>query len=71
MPSPFGHRIQLYDAERTICDLLRSRSKFDQALVIQALKSYAKSPTRHIAKLMKFATLFGVAKLLRIYLEVL
>ncbi len=71
MPSPFGHRIQLYDAERTICDLLRLRSKFDQALVIQALKSYAKSPTRHIAKLIKFAALFGVAKLLRIYLEVL
>ncbi len=71
MPSPFGHRIQLYDAERTLCDLIRSRSKLDKGLVIQAVKTYARRSNRNMIKLMNYASTFQVAKILRTYLEVL
>jgi hypothetical protein len=71
MPSPFGHPIQLYDKERTLCDLIRSRSKLDKALMIQALKSYAVDRKRNMTKLMTYAAQFDVANIIRTYLEVL
>jgi len=39
----FGNEVRCYDAERTICDLLRSRNRMDEETVISAIKNYAKS----------------------------
>ena len=54
-----------------LCDLIRSRSKLDKALMIQALKSYAVDRKRNMTKLMTYAVQFDVANIIRTYLEVL
>ena len=43
--TPFGHTVPVYDMERTICDLLRSRSRIEIQTFQGALKSYAVSYT--------------------------
>lgn len=67
----FNHRIPMYDLERTVCDLIRSRSFFEIQDFQTALKTYILRPDKNMNKLMDYAPLFHIEKLLRQYLEVL
>ena len=69
--SPFGRPIRAYDAERTLCDMLRSRHQMDGALFPEALKRYVRRKNKNIPLLMRYAESLRVDKLLRQYLEVL
>ena len=69
--SPFGRPIRAYDAERTLCDMLRSRRQMDGALFPEALKRYVRRKSKNIPLLMRYAESLRVDKLLRQYLEVL
>ncbi len=71
MKTPFGNPVPVYDAERTICDLIRSRSGIEAQIFQEALKQYTMRGDRDLRKLMNYARLFHVEKLLRQYLEVL
>lgn len=67
----FGHSVLVYDMERTICDLLRSRKNIDIQVFQDALKHYARRKDKNLRMLMKYASIFHVEKILRPYLEVL
>lgn len=69
--TPFGHIVPAYDMERTICDLLRSRSRIEEQSFQSALKQYAVRTDKNLRTLMHYARLFHVEKKLRQYLEVL
>ena len=69
--TPFGHTVPVYDMERTICDLLRSRSRIEIQTFQGALKSYARRKDKNLRALMQYAGMFKVEKILRQYLEVL
>ena len=69
--TPFGHTVPVYDMERTICDLLRSRSRIEFQTFQGALKSYARRKDKNLRALMQYAGMFKVEKILRQYLEVL
>ena len=71
MKTPFGNSVPVYDAERTICDIVRSRSGIEMQTFQDALKQYAARREKDLRKLMRYAQLFRVEKLLRQYLEVL
>ena len=71
MDTPFGNAVPVYDAERTICDLIRSRSNIEMQTFQDALKQYARSREKDLRKLMRDARMFHVEKILRQYLEVL
>lgn len=71
MNTPFGNPVPVYDAERTVCDLIRSRSGIEMQTFQDALKQYAKRKEKDLRKLMRYAQMFHVEKLLRQYLEVL
>jgi len=71
MNTPFGNPVPVYDAERTVCDLIRSRSGIEMQTFQDALKQYAKRKDKDLRKLMRYAQMFRVEKLLRQYLEVL
>ena len=71
MDTPFGNAVPVYDAERTICDLIRSRSSIEMQTFQDALKHYARSREKNLRKLMRNAKMFHVKKILRQYLEVL
>lgn len=66
-----GNEVRCYNAERTICDLVRSRNRLDEETVISAIKNYAVSPEKNLNVLAVYASQFGVDKVLRRYMEVL
>lgn len=67
----FGHTVPIYDMERTICDLLRSRNSMEMQTFQGALKMYARRKDKDLRTLMRYAGMFRVEKILRQYLEVL
>lgn len=67
----FGHMIPMYDLERTICDLVRSRSSFEIQDFQTAIKTYVSRPDKNLNLLMTYAPLFRVEKIIRQYMEVL
>ena len=67
----FGNTVPMYDKERTICDLIRSRSNFEIQGFNTALRSYARTSDKDIGRLFEYAKHFSIDKILRTYLEVL
>lgn len=67
----FGNEVRCYDAERTICDLLRSRNRMDEETVISAIKNYAAFSNKDLNRLAVYAEKLRVAKILKQYMEVL
>ena len=66
-----GNEVRCYNAERTMCDLLRSRNRLDEETVISAIKNYVSSPCKNLNLLALYASEFRVDKELKKYLEVL
>ena len=69
--TPAGNEVPVYDLERTICDMIRSRNKVGTETFLAALKLYAASPKKDLNKLHSYAKKIRVANVLRQYLEVL
>lgn len=69
--SPHGKEIIAYDMERTICDMIRSKSRMDIQIFTDALKRYSKRKNKDLNTLMKYAQKFKIAQKVREYMEVL
>lgn len=67
----FGNPVPCYDAERTLCDILRSRRRIDDETVIAAIKNYAKKTQKDLFKLYDYATRLSVLSAVQQYMEVL
>lgn len=67
----YGHDIPLYNRERTICDLIRSRNRFEIQDFQTALKTYIMGKNKNLNRLMEYAKLFHVDKKIKEYMEVL
>ena len=57
----FGNTIKVYDEERTICDVIKYRDKYDAETFIKAIKLYVKK-TNNQLKLFKYARVMGIEK---------
>lgn len=66
-----GHIVKAYNAERTICDLFRSRRNIEIQDLQDAIKTYICLKDKNIPLLMRYAKAFSVEKIVRQYLEVL
>jgi len=69
--SPSGHLVRTYNAERTICDLFRSRSRIEVQDLQIAVKEYVRSKEKNIPQLLRYARSFSVEKQVQQYLEAL
>lgn len=67
----FGREVRIYDKERAICDVIRSRNTMDVSIVNDSIKKYIALKDKDILKLLKYAKAFKIDKVLRPYLEVL
>ena len=65
-----GNIVRCYDPERTICDIIRSRSRMDEETVIAAIKNYGACKEKNLNNLGKYAEQFRVSKEVRRYMEV-
>lgn len=69
--TPMGNQVNAYDLERTICDIVRSRSKIGTETFLAALKAYAASSKKNLNLLDSYAKQMRLAGVVRKYLEVL
>ncbi|MBR9648583.1 type IV toxin-antitoxin system AbiEi family antitoxin domain-containing protein [Clostridium tyrobutyricum] len=67
----FKNNIRLYNVERTICDIVRSRNKIDIQILNEALKRYIKLKSADFTLLGEYAKKFHVDKIIKEYMEVL
>ena len=57
----FGNIVKTYDEERTICDVIKYRDKYDSETFIKAIKIYIQNHNNQ-SKLFKYAKELGVEK---------
>ena len=69
--TPMGNAVKCYNAERTLCDVVRSRSNIDKQDLTSALSTYVKRRDRNIPQLIRYAKELRVEQIVRQYLEVL
>ena len=69
--TPAGNDVPVYDLERTICDVIRSRNKLGTETFLAALKLYAANPKKDLNNLNDYAKELRVSNILRPYIEVL
>ncbi|MDP4145817.1 MAG: Abortive infection protein AbiEi [Bacillota bacterium] len=66
-----GHKIRVYDLEKTICDCIRYRNKIGPELVKEGMNEYMKRKDRNLSKLIMYAQKCKVERKVKEYLEVL
>ena len=71
MASPAGNLMKVYNIERSLCDIVKARHDADIQVVNQAMKTYATSKEKDIAKLMRYADQLRVKSKVMQYMEVL
>lgn len=69
--TPGGNVVRAYNAERTLCDILRPHSCVDIQVVTEAFKRYTVNLDKNIPVLSEYAKRLKVEVRLRSYLEVL
>ncbi|MDR3304618.1 MAG: type IV toxin-antitoxin system AbiEi family antitoxin domain-containing protein [Clostridiales Family XIII bacterium] len=66
-----GNPLRVYDIERTLCDIVQTKSRCDAQIVAPAMKQYALSKEKNIPKLMSYAAALRVENRVRGFMEVL
>jgi predicted transcriptional regulator of viral defense system len=65
------HKVRVYNIERTLCDILRTRDASDSETIRQAMISYSQMKQKDIGRLVHYADLFKVREPINNYMEVL
>jgi predicted transcriptional regulator of viral defense system len=71
LETTLGNTIRIYNLERTICDLLRSRNRIDIQIFSDALKRVVKKKHLDYVLLSEYARKLNVENILNTYMEVL
>lgn len=71
LKTTFGNEVNCYNAERTICDLVRSHNKIDEETFLSGIKNYAASRTKDLALLGRYAKQFHIFDKIQFYMGVL
>ncbi len=67
----FGNEVACYDMERTICDLVRFRSKIDVEIFRKAINGYKIHPNRDFLKLRQYSKVFKISSKINELLDVI
>ena len=69
--SPDGNKVQLYDKERCIIDLIKRKDKMDKQIYLHALRQYFADSTTDKSQLIRYAKIFHVERPVRDYMDIL
>ena len=69
--TPSGNSVIAYNAERTLCDILRPRSGVEIGITAEAFKRYIKRKDKNIPLLSEYSKIMKVEEKVSSYLEVL
>lgn len=68
--TPMGNKVRVYDIERCICDIIRSKNRMDSEFVKYSIREYIKRKDKDIIKLYKYADKIGIKKEVMDFIEV-
>ena len=67
----YGRPINIYNKERTVCDIVRNRNNMDVAILNDAIRRYLKQKDKNIPLLLRYAGKLNIQNTLREYLKIL
>lgn len=65
-----GNKVRVYDIERCICDIIRSKNRMDLEHVKHSIREYLKRKDKDLTKLSIYAEKLGIKKEVMDYMEV-
>ena len=68
--TPIGNNVRVYDIERCICDIIRSKNRMDSEHVKYSIRAYLKRKDKDLVKLSNYAKEMGIKKEVMNYIEV-
>lgn len=68
--TPMGNKVRVYDIERCICDIIRSKNRMDLEHVKYSIREYIKRKDKNLMKLSKYADKMGIKKEVMDFVEV-
>ena len=68
--TPMGNKVRVYDIERCICDIIRSKNRMDSEHVKYSIREYIKRKDKDLIKLSKYADKMGIKKEVMDFVEV-
>lgn len=66
--TPMGNKVKVYDIERCICDIIRSKNRMDSEHVKHSVREYVKRKDKDLVKLSLYAEKLGVKEVVMDYL---
>ena len=66
-----GNEVKVYDIDKTICDLIKNKSKFDIQVFKYALNEYIKRKDKNLINLINYSKVMKIENEIRSYIEVL
>lgn len=69
--SPYGNSVNVYNKERTLCDLVSSKKIIESEVFKKAFQTYFQQMDKDVHKLMKYATKLGIESEMFTLIEVL
>ena len=63
--SPSGNEVLSYNMEKTLCDILRPRSRVETGVIAEAFKRYATKPNKNIQKISENEKILRVEEIVR------
>ena len=67
--TPMGNKVKVYDIERCICDIIRSKNRMDLEHVKFSIKEYIKRKDKDLIKLSKYVDSMGIKNEVMSFLE--
>ena len=66
-----GATVRMYSPEKTLADCFKFRNKLGMDIVLEALKFYKAGKAFNVEKIMRYARICRVEKIMKPYLEAL
>lgn len=67
--TPMGNKVKVYDIERCICDIIRSKNRMDSEFVKYSIREYIKRKDKDLIKISKYADKMGIKKEVMDFME--
>lgn len=68
--TPMGNKVRVYDIERCICDIIRSKKRMDSEHIKYSVREYIKRKDKDLVKLSTYADKMGIKEEVMNYVEV-
>jgi predicted transcriptional regulator of viral defense system len=65
-----GFSVKIYDLEKSVCDAVKFRNKIGMETTAEIIKNYLNRKERNFTKLMKYAKIMRIEKIMRTYIEI-